>query len=132
MFVLICSSYFLMVIFLMFLTPCFLQTKANFPTSENPFESLSWGYALHLVVWKFFIFRMLSVCLRFSTSASKFLFRVYPTFWGVAIVAITLSIEKEDNLARQTSSKASMTMNLRKSFASFSVSDTDRFLLSFW
>ena len=42
---------------------------------------------------------------------------------------IAFSIRKGENLARQTSSKDSMTMNLGKSSASPSESDSDRFCL---
>ena len=44
-------------------------------------SSLSWGYALHLVVWKLFILRVFSACFRLSTS-SRFPPRVFLMFWG--------------------------------------------------
>ena len=125
-------------ILLMFVTLCFpwavdissAVTKANTLLLITPLKvfSLLCRYALLLVVWKLFILKMISACLWLSTSMSKFLFSVFLMFWGVALVAITFSIEKGENLARQTSSKDSMTMNLRKSAASFSESDSDKFL----
>ena len=51
-------------------------------------------------------------------------------FFIVALDFITFSMRKVENLARQTSSKDSMTMNLGKSAASFS--DSDRFCLVFF
>ena len=49
-----------LMIFLMFITHCFPRaavTKANSQLLITPLEafSLSWGYALHLIVWKLFI-----------------------------------------------------------------------------
>ena len=52
-------------------------------------------------------------------------------FFSVALVAITFSIKKGENLTRQTFSKDSMTMNLGKSDASFSEYDSDKFVLVF-
>ena len=108
--------------------------KANSLLLITPLEvfSLSWGYALHLVVWKLFILRMFLTCLQLFTSTSKFPFCVFSTFWGVTFVAITFSIKEEENMARHTSSKDSMTMNLGKSAASFSKSDSDKFILFYF
>ena len=74
---------------------------------------------------------MLSACLRLSTSTSKLPFFVFLTVFGVALVEITFSMRKGENLVRPTSSKDSITMNLGKSIASFSESDSDRFHLVF-
>ena len=63
-----------------------------------------------------------SACLRLSTSTSKLPFLVL-TFFGLALVDVTFSIRKGENLARHTSSKNSITMNLGKSAASFSESE---------
>ena len=74
---------------------------------------------------------MFSACLRLSPSTSKLPFLVFLTVFGQALVEITFSMRKAENLARQTSSKDSITMNLGKSVASFSESDSDRFRLDF-
>ena len=50
-------------------------------------------------------------------------------FVGLALVDITFSIRKGESLARHTSSKDSITMNLEKSAASFSESDSESFRL---
>ena len=81
---------------------------------------------MHLVVWNIFLFNMFSTCLRLSTLTSKFLLLIFLMFLGVSLVEITFSIRKGENLA---SSKDSMTMNLGKSAASPSKSDSDRFHL---
>ena len=67
---------------------------------------------------------MFSACLQLSTSTSKLLFLVFLIF-GVALVEITFSIRKGENLVRQTSSKDTRTMNLGTSAASFSESDSE-------
>ena len=72
---------------------------------------------------------MFSACLRLSTSTSKLPFLVFLTFFGLALVDITFSIRKGESLARHTSSKDSIIMNLGKSAASFSESDSERFRL---
>ena len=72
---------------------------------------------------------MLSACLRLSTSTSKFLFMFFWTFFAVALVDITFSIRKGENLSRQASSKDLMTMNLGKFAASPSKFDCNRFCL---
>ena len=64
-----------------------------------------------------------------STSTSKLPFLVFLTFFGLALVDITFSIRKSENLPRHTSSKDSITMNLGKSAALFS--DSERFRLFF-
>ena len=99
----------------------------------TPLEVLSFscGYALHLVVWNVFIFNMFSACLWLSTSTSKLPFLIFLTVFGLAFVDIT-SLRKGENLARQSSSKDSMTMNLGKSAASFAESDSVRFCLYFF
>ena len=74
---------------------------------------------------------MFSACVRLSTSTSKLPFLVFLTVFGLALVDITFSMRKGENLARQTSSKDSITMNLGKSPASFSKSDSERFRLEF-
>ena len=74
---------------------------------------------------------MFSTCLRLSTSTSKLPFLVFLTFFGLALVDITFSIRKGENLARHTASKDSITMNLGKSAASLSESDSERFHLVF-
>ena len=74
---------------------------------------------------------MFSVCLRLSTLTSKLPFLVFLTVFGLALVDITFSIRKGKNLAKHTSSKDSITMNLGKSAASFSESDSERFRLVF-
>ena len=66
---------------------------------------------------------MFSACLLLSTSTSKLPFLVFLTFFGLALVDITFSIRKGESLARHTSSKDSITMNLGKSAASFSESE---------
>ena len=65
-----------------------------------------------------------------STATSKLAFFVFFTVFGLALVEITFSVRKGENLAWQTS-KDSITMNLGKSAASFSESDSDRFRLVF-
>ena len=74
---------------------------------------------------------MFSACLRLSTSTSKLPFLIFLTVFGLALVDITFSIRKGENLARHTPSKDSITMNLGKSAASFSESDSQRFRLGF-
>ena len=82
--------------------------------------------------WSFETFKkMFSACLRLSTTTSKLTFLVLLTFFGLALVNITFSMRKGENLARHTSSKDSITMNLEKSAASFSKSDSERFRLDF-
>ena len=87
----------------------------------------------YFVVWKIFIFNIFSASLRLSTSTSKFSFWILFTFFGVALVDNNFSIRKGENLAWLTSSKYSMKMNLEKSTASPSESDSDRFRwVSLW
>ena len=74
---------------------------------------------------------MFSACLRLSTSKSKLPFLVFLTVFGLALVDITFSVRKGENLARHTSSKDSITMNLGTSAASFSESDSESFRLVF-
>ena len=74
---------------------------------------------------------MFSACLRLSTSTSKLAFLVFFTLFGLSLVDITFSMRKGENLARQTSSKDSITMNLGKCAASFSESDSERFRFDF-
>ena len=69
---------------------------------------------------------MLSVCLRLSTSTNKL------PFFLVALVEITFSMRKGENLARQATARDSFTMTLGKSAASFFESDSDRFRLVFF
>ena len=71
---------------------------------------------------------MLSSSFQLSTSTSKLPFLVSLTVFGIVLVEITFSKRKGDNLARQTSSKDPITMNLGKPAAAFSKSDSDRFL----
>ena len=75
------------------------------------------------------MFNMFSACLWLSTSTSKLLFLVFLTVFGLALLEITFSLRKGENLVRPTSSKDSITMNLGKSPASFS--ESDRFRLVF-
>ena len=99
-----------MEILFIFVTPCFLRADAILSSVANanslllitPLEVLSFpcGYALHLVVWNVFIFNVF--CL--STSTSKLPFLVFLTFFRLALVDITFSIRKGENLARHTSS----------------------------
>ena len=70
---------------------------------------------------------MFFAILRLSTSTSKLPFLVF----GLGLADITFSMKKDENLAKQTSSKDSITMNLGKSAASFSESDSDKFRLDF-
>ena len=72
---------------------------------------------------------MFSACLRQSISTSKLLFLLFLTVFGRALVEIAFSIRKGENLAKPTSSKDSITMNLGKSAASFSESDCEKFRL---
>ena len=78
-----------------------------------------------------FHFYWRSACLWLSTLTSLFPFWIFFRFFGVALVDNTFSIRKGVNLARQTTSKDSMTMNLGKSAASPSKSDSDWFRLFF-
>ena len=71
---------------------------------------------------------MFSACLRLSTSTSKLTFLVFLTVFGLALVDITFSMTKGENLAKQASSRDSVTMNLEKSAAE---SDSERFRLDF-
>ena len=70
-----------------------------------------------------FKIKVFSACLRLSSSTSQLPFLVLLMNFGVALVEITFSMRKGENLAWQTSSKHSITMNLGKSTASFSESD---------
>ena len=87
------------------------------------------GYTLHLIVWNIFILKIFVACLLLSTSASKFLFLVFLTIYGIGLLEITFSIKKEDYLAPQASSKDSSKMNLGNSAALFSKPDSDFILL---
>ena len=89
-------------------------SQGQLPTSDNSFKSVqsfmricsAFGHveAFHLED----VFSLpLAVYLNKKISILSFLH----VFWGIALVAITFSIKKEENLARQTSSKYSMTMN---------------------
>ena len=137
----ICSLSFLIVIPLLFITFCspgaavisstIAKTISLLLTTSNNMYNLSWGYALHLVMWKVFLLRIFSDCLQQSTSTSKFPLCVFFTFLRVALVAIIFSKRKGENLATQTS-KDSMTVNLGKFTASFFESDSDRFLFVFY
>ena len=117
----------------MFVTSCFPRAAIISSAAANslllitPLDvfSLSCMYAQHLVVRKLFILSVLAI------STSKFPFHVFVTFLEVALVAITFSIKKDENLARQTYSKDSMTINLGKSATSFSKFDLDKFLFVF-
>ena len=75
---------------------------------------------------------MLFACLRLFTSTSKLSFLVSLTVFGLALVEITFSLGKGEDLPWQTSSNDSITMNLRKSTASFSESDSKRFCLVYF
>ena len=75
---------------------------------------------------------MFLACLWLSTSTSKLPFLVFLTFFELALGDITFSMRKAENLARDTSSKDSITMNLGKSTASFSESNSERFYLVFF
>ena len=112
---------------------CSVVAKVNSLLQITPLEmlSLSCEYALHFVVWKLFVFSMFSACLWLSTLTSRFLIFVFLIRLEAALVAITFSMKKRENLARQTSSKDSMTMNLEKSAASFSKFNLNRFLSFF-
>ena len=74
---------------------------------------------------------MFSACLQLSTSTSKLPFLVFLTVFGLALVHITFSMRKGENLAKQASSRDSITMNQGKSTVSFSESDSGRFRLDF-
>ena len=65
-------------------------------------------------------------------STSKLPFVVFFKIFGVSRVEITFTMRKGENLANQTSSKDSITMNLGKSAASFSESDSAKFYLGFF
>ena len=52
-----------------------------------------------------------------STSISKLPFLVFKTVFRVALVEMTFSLRKDENLARLTFSKDTITMNLGKSAA---------------
>ena len=66
------------------------------------------------------------------TLTSKLPFLVFLTVFGIALVEITFSMRKCENLAWLTSSKDSITMNLGMSAGSFSESDSDSFRLFFF
>ena len=74
---------------------------------------------------------MFSALIRLSNSTSNLPFLVFFTVFGVTLVEITC-LKKGDNFPWQTSSKDSITMNLGKSVASFSESDSDRSHLFFF
>ena len=74
---------------------------------------------------------MFSACLRLSTPISKLPFLIFFTVFRLALVDITFSMRKDENLTTQTSSKDSITMNLGKSATSISESDSERFRLDF-
>ena len=80
--------------------------NANSLLLINPLEVLSFscGYALHLVVRNVFIFNLFSACLWLSTSTSKLPFLVFLRVFKLALVDITFSMRKDENLARHTSS----------------------------
>ena len=84
---------------------------------------------LCISLYERFSFLIFSATLRLSNLTSKLPFLVFLTVFGVALVEITFSMRKGKNLASQTSSKDSITMNLGKSAASFSLFDSDRFRL---
>ena len=128
-----------MEILFIFVTPYFPWADAISSSVVNanslllitPLEMLSFScrYAQHLVLWKVFIFNVF--CLSPIVYLDKLPFLVFLTVYGLALVDITFSIRKGENLARHTSSKDSITMNLGKSAASFSESDSERFRFVF-
>ena len=142
MLVWISSPTFLIEILLMFVSPCFprdavisfseAKTNSLLLTTLLTVINLLCGCVQHLPMWKVFIVRMLSylplaVYLNKQVSISYFFM-----FLGAVLVAIIFSIWKGKNLARQTFSKDSMTMNLGKSTASFSESDLDKIFFFFF
>ena len=86
---------------------------------------------LYILWYEKFSF-IFSTYFRLSISTSKFPSFVFLTFWWVALFAITIATMKGENLIWQTSSKESVIMNLTKSAASFSESDSDRFRYVFF
>ena len=141
MLVWICSSPFLMDILLMFVTPCFPRDDviSSAVAKINPLLlitplgvfSRSCGYALHLVVWKLFILGMFSTCLWPFHHEKQASILCFPYVFVGSSSCDNFSIMKRENLAWQTSSKDSITMNLKNSAASFSESDSDRFRILF-
>ena len=131
----ICFPPFLMVILLMFVMPCLAAVisptvaKANSLLLTTPLEvfNLSWGYDLHLIMWKLFylediFFLPPAVHFNKQVSISCFLY----IFGGSSHWEIFFC------LARQTSTKDSMIMNQAESVASFSKSNSDKSFFSFF
>ena len=109
-----------------------LCSQCQFLLLITPLDyGVSHASRLCILSYERFLSLMFSVCLWVYPSASKLPFLVFLTVFGLAIVEITFSMRKGENLIRQTSSKDSITMNLGKSTASFSESDSVRFLLDF-
>ena len=127
---------FLIVIFLMLVTPYFpwaavisnIVAKACAILLTTPFDKDM------LYTWSCGIFSFWG-CFQpaywLFTSTSKFLLRVSLTFLGVPLVEIRFSMRKGENFPRQISSKDSLTMNLEKFAASFSVFNSDKFIFVF-
>ena len=112
--------------YLVFCNQCQLSTPDN---SLGSVEFLMWVRSAF--GWMKHLFLMFSVCLRLSTSTSKLPFLVFLTVFGLALVDVTFSMRKGENLARQTSSKNSISMNPGKSTDSFFEFDSERFRLDF-
>ena len=123
---------------LIFVTPSFPRADAISSSVANVSSILlmtcwvSYAGKPCISSYERFLFLMFSVALRLSTSASKLPFLVFLTVFGLALVETIFSMKKGENLTRQTSSKDSTTMNLRKSAVSFFGSDSEKFCLVFY
>ena len=133
------ALYFLEIL-LIFLTPCFpradcyLLTCIRFqlPTPDNSLGSVEFLMQEGSAFRRMKGFHFSSACLRLSNSTSKLSFLVFLKVFGVDLEEITFSMRKGENLARQTSPKDLITMNLENSAVSFSESDCNRFHLVFF
>ena len=125
-----------MEILLIFATPYFPRIGVIFSSVANTNSLLliiSLGSIEFLMrVGSAFRRILFSACLWLSTLTSKLPFLVFFTVFGVALVEITFSMRKDENLVRQTSSKDSITRNLGKSSAPLSEFDSDKFRLFFF
>ena len=130
------SSPFLMEILLIFVNLSFLRAdaisssvaSANSVLLITRFEVLSFSFRR----MKSFHFKYVFCLPPFVHINKQVSVPCLSTIFVLALIFVTFSKRKEDNLAKQTSSKYSMTMNLGKSAASHSESDSERFRFAFF
>ena len=127
---------------LIFVTPRFPRAvaiscsvaKANSLLLMTPLEmlNLSWAYVLHLELRKLFFSEGFLFISGYPPQQASFHFSFSLHFLVLFALKLFFLSEMEKILARQTSSRDFMTMNLGKSAASFSESDSDKFLLVYF